>query len=206
MNLRNSSYYLYGDQDMSKAFVQGFLAAMRVYKHAVPVAGNAGEIAAWVAATAVANDVEGDRQHRARVRKILENGIYSPFDFRAMLLDCAMVDEYGREINSEGSPIVSLAEHRPWLNVFYTDDYSGDITALTKPNKPCREVRYLDVLGDDGMNLFQIRTDDSIAIEEALKLDIAFGDPINKLYLEKCQEGGILEEYVITIHNAIKKR
>jgi len=202
MNLRNSSYYLYGDQEVSAAFVHGFLTAMRVCKHAVPIAGNTGEIASWVAATAVANDLEGDRQHRARVRKILAVGNVRRYEFRGMLLDCARVNERGREVDDAGHMICCPKNHRPYPHAFYTD-LCGNYRGQTKPDGYCRRVRYLDVLGDDGMTLFQIRSDDAIAMEEALRRDILLGDPINSLYLEKCQEGENLEEYAHTITSAL---
>lgn len=199
--IRNANYYLHGDLDWRDAYIQGYLKAMQVNKHPIPISGDADEIGLWVETTAVAYDLECETQYRARLRKIIAAGRYSKKDFRCLLLDTWAVNDEGNEFTSLGEAVTEDVDREPYPNEFISDGYMAGGAFVQNG----RRVRYLNIQGRDGLTLFQLRSNDWMAMAAFLEADIMIGDPIDELYLKESADGGRLEDYREVIVEACAK-
>lgn len=201
----NNDYYLHGDPDNRAAFMAGYLAALRVNKHPVPVSGGEAAVESWIETTVMAYEIEVERQVRARINKILDAVRYDKEQFRGFMFDTDTVDDAGCEISDDGREISDWTgcmyedeEHREWPNYTWLSR-DGSTVSLLAPG--ARKVRYV-YLGTSYLGIRLLETDCS-AIEEVLKRDIATGDPIVRRYELESQPGGRLEDYADVINKAL---
>ncbi len=210
---RDAKYFLYGedeefgDSDMGRAYVRGFLDALRLNKIVCPVVGQSFERQRdWVAATVAANELEAERRMRAQVRAVIDAYGLDKQAFRGMILDTASVDDDGQEIDEEGRRLFTVFgdKHEPWPFYFFLNR-AGEVVPKNRADETCRKVRYFDIF-DGRFTVMRITTLDKAAVKECLTQDILIGDPINQRYAYEAAEGGMLEEYAEVIRTALRKR
>lgn len=194
--------------ELHEAFDCGFLTAMRVFGHVVPVVGNAGEVSRWIAMMVAAYEAETKKAMRTQACKILDAYGYDRAQLWGMLFDACWVDESGYE---KPSPLDEPGEdvHHPWPSFYYVDGdgrfvTSRDVHPACVPDG-CRKIRCLNLTSYEDSTVYRVTSDDDVMIEELLRRDIMMGSSVNMRYARESVSGGMLEKYAGVIEAALKR-
>lgn len=177
-----------GKTEAAKAFAIGYCRAMRDCGYAVT---DPSDPQRYVNQQILREEAVRYKQGWEEAETICQTFGVPKADFRAMMLDCDAVDDCGREVNFDGDPIKSQAEHKCYMMT----DYIGD---------GFEEVAYVDLTNAAGDH-YRVYKNDLPFISYLLQQDIMIGDPINERYAEEAQPGGMLEEYANVIREALCK-
>lgn len=217
---RNASYYITSpasESELHEAFDCGFLMAMKIFRHAVPVSGDAAEVSRWIAQKATLYELETSAQARQNACKLLDSARYDVNEMRAMLFDAAQVNSFGMEvdengpINGEDGELLEGATHREWPLYCYCDREGRQVAGMeadpeTMKAKGYRRVRYFEIYDrESGAEIYQVTSDDEVMVQELLRRDIAANYQIAARYLCEAEAGGSLEDYADVIREAAKK-
>lgn len=217
---RDVSYYITSpasESDLHAAFDCGFLTAMKIFRHAVPMIGNAAEVSRWIAQKATLYELETSAQARQNAHKLLDSAQYDVNEMRAMLFDVAQVNSFGMEVDEKGAihdedgELLEGATHREWPLYCYCDREGRQVAGAeadpdTMKAKGYRRVRYFDIYDrESGTEIYQVTSDDETMVQELLRRDIAANYQIAAAYLREAETGGLLEDYANVIREAVKK-
>lgn len=139
-------------------------------------------------------EIEARRRREANII-MTKFGIDKPTS-RAMIFDCASIDDDGFETDENGKAIEDAnyrikpgKQHRQWdkfigvhkkTNREITADEYNQLSAEERKNYT--RVRYFDIVDDNGDPVSRVYSDESGYMKELIRRDIAIGDPINRRY------------------------
>lgn len=139
-------------------------------------------------------EIEARRRREANII-MTKFGIDKPTS-RAMIFDCASIDDDGFETDENGKAIEDSnyrikpgKQHRQWDKFIGVHKKTNrEITAeeytqlSADERKEYTRVRYFDIVDDNGDPVSRVYSDESGYMKELIRRDIAIGDPINRRY------------------------
>ena len=139
-------------------------------------------------------EIEARRRREANII-MTKFGVDKPTS-RAMIFDCASIDDDGFETDENGKAIEDSnyrikpgKQHRQWdkfigvhkqTNREITADEYNRLSAEERKNYT--RVRYFDIVDDNGDPVSRVYSDEAGYMKELIRRDIAIGDPINRRY------------------------
>ena len=139
-------------------------------------------------------EIEARRRREANII-MTKFGVDKPTS-RAMIFDCASMDDDGFETDENGKAIEDAnyrikpgKQHRQWdkfigvhkkTNREITAEEYNQLSAEERKNYT--RVRYFDITDDNGDPVSRVYSDESGYMKELIRRDIAIGDPINRRY------------------------
>ncbi len=216
---RNASYYITSPAsgpELHEAFDCGFLMAMKIFRHAVPVNGDATTVSRWIAQKATLYELETSAQARQNACKLLDSARYDVNEMRAMLFDVAQVNNFGMEVDENGpiygedGELLEGATHREWPLYCYCDREGRQVAGMdadpdTMKAKGCRRVRYFEIYDrESGTEIYRVTSDDEVMVQELLRRDIAANSQIAFQYICESRPDGPLEDYMDAIREMTK--
>lgn len=202
----------------------------RLIKGAAGSLGHNGETSIMGQVIARSAAIEARRRSEATIM-MNKFGVDKPIS-RAMMFDCASIDDDGFETDEYGKPIEDVnfkhiegkRAHREWDQYIGVHKKTGaEITAAEyrtlsdSDRKQYTRIRYFDILDDNGDPVQRVYSDDAGYMKELIIRDITIGDPINRRYAqsiglsdpnapdqtEGANDTGLLRKYHSTISAAI---
>lgn len=167
----------------------------RLVKSASAELGYLGEAAVMGQVIKNSADIEARRRTEARI--IFTKFPHIKKQFRAMLFDCAAINDNGFEIDPDTGErieddhyrIINGKHHKEWQNYIYVHKKTGkDIskeeyrTLDATAQQDYRRERYMDINDDKGNSIQRVYESDAGYMKELIADDIAIGDPINQRY------------------------
>ncbi len=202
----------------------------RLIKGAAGSLGHNGETSIMGQVIARSAAIEARRRSEATIM-MNKFGVDKPMS-RAMMFDCASIDDDGFETDEFGKPIEDhnfkhihgKRAHREWDKYIGVHKKTGaeitaaEYTALSDAErKQYNRIRYFDIVDDNGDPVQRVYSDDAGYMKELIIRDITIGDPINRRYAQSigladpnapdktagANETGLLRKYHSTISAAI---
>lgn len=180
------------DETVRAAYVAGFRAANALHGY---VTQDELDIENHIRRKVLVCTAESYWSRREEARVLLRQYGVDKARFRAMLFDCAAVNDAGEEVNIMTGQVVVPGEHEGYRLLGPTTDHYGE--------HGLEEVPYVPLKDENDATILKVHKNDKPFIDELLTQDIKIGDPVNKRYKKEIQPGGMLEEYRDVIARAL---
>lgn len=203
------AYFVGDDMDL-KGFMEGFLAAARIYCQNPCLSSNPIDQQHWVYGQLLQSNHMRTQCQRLKNRELLEQ--YAAFldcgNFHGMIFDCADIDSDGQELDPvSGEP---TTEHHPWEARIYQHRQTGAFLypkAFDRLEDEAEKRHYVLVRVYDEPPCFPIFSNDINMMAELIRLDILRDNPgINDRYFRECSHPrALLYEYRQVIKDALEE-
>lgn len=175
-----------------EAYVAGFRAANALHGYVTPDELDVENYIRQKILFAAADEYWTRREEARTLLK--QYGVNKPH-FRAMIFDCAAVNDAGKEIDPVIGTVLAPGEHHGYCSMgWFTSTIDAD---------GVHDVPYVPLKDETGKTVLKVHKTDRPFIDELLWRDIQICDPINEAYFKESQPGGKLEEYRETIIQAL---
>lgn len=181
----------YEDKKIHEAYVAGFRAANALHGYVTP---DELDVENYIRRKVLSTAADEYWARRKETKTLLKQYWVNKLRFRAMMLDCAEVNDAGEEVSPVTGETLAPGEHHEYCS---TGCFTSTIDA-----DGVHDVPYVLLEDGAGKSALKIHKSDRPSIDELLEQDVATGE-INDVYLSESQPGGKLEEYHDVIVRAL---
>lgn len=203
VNLRDFNQFMGrgADPDQKIAFIEGFKWALAVHNCALPSTLTPLEQELCILGQLVEQEERTTDLVRGAAQQLLKKCHPRKGDLRAMLFDCATLNDDGEEVDEDSNP---TAEHRPWPCRMYLDANGNEISEaeyVAKSANGCkcgvRSLRYLPLYEqNDEVEALRIDERQTHLLRELLKVELPMvGLELLERFQQEAAPGGLLEDY-----------